>query len=142
MVLRTCHYHRAGVARGPIQAGARPRFPANRVNLARVSGAIGNLWDRVRWDRGVIDFIGPINLGFWDFPIFNVADMAITCGAVLLAISFWLEEHMELTLRLRRPRRPVCRLPSPSRKNRAPERRARLPSALRLIHVARTRNEE
>jgi signal peptidase II len=58
-----------------------------------VSGAIGNLWDRVRWDRGVVDFIGPIDLGFWDFPIFNVADSAITCGAVLLAISFWLEER-------------------------------------------------
>lgn len=60
-----------------------------------VSGAIGNLWDRLRWSRGVIDFIGPIDLGFWDFPIFNVADMAITCGAILLAISFWFEEHEE-----------------------------------------------
>jgi signal peptidase II len=58
-----------------------------------VSGALGNLWDRVRWDRGVVDFIGPIDLGFWDFPIFNVADSAITCGAILLAISFWLEER-------------------------------------------------
>ncbi|MEQ8331477.1 MAG: signal peptidase II [Longimicrobiales bacterium] len=57
-----------------------------------VSGAIGNLWDRVRWSRGVVDFIGPIDLGFWDFPIFNVADMAISCGAVLLALSFWMEE--------------------------------------------------
>jgi signal peptidase II len=58
-----------------------------------VSGAVGNLYDRLRWDRGVVDFIGPIDLGLWDFPIFNVADMAITCGAVLLAISFWLEER-------------------------------------------------
>jgi signal peptidase II len=60
-----------------------------------VSGAVGNLYDRVRWDRGVVDFLGPIDLGFWHFPIFNVADMAITCGAVLLAISFWLEEQQE-----------------------------------------------
>jgi signal peptidase II len=60
-----------------------------------VSGAIGNLYDRVRWNRGVIDFIGPIDLGFWDFPIFNVADMAITCGAILLAMSFWFEEQEE-----------------------------------------------
>ena len=58
-----------------------------------VSGAMGNLWDRVRWDRGVVDFLGPIDLGFWDFPIFNVADSAITCGAILLAVSFWLEER-------------------------------------------------
>lgn len=60
-----------------------------------VSGAMGNLYDRVRWDRGVVDFLGPIDLGFWLFPIFNVADMAITCGAILLAISFWLEERQE-----------------------------------------------
>jgi signal peptidase II len=60
-----------------------------------VSGAIGNLYDRVRWDRGVVDFIGPIDLGLWDFPIFNIADMAITTGAVLLAISFWFEEQQE-----------------------------------------------
>jgi lipoprotein signal peptidase len=57
--------------------------------------AAGNLYDRVRWERGVVDFIGPIDLGLWNFPIFNVADMAITCGAVLLAVSFWFEEQAE-----------------------------------------------
>ncbi|MGD2047219.1 MAG: signal peptidase II [Gemmatimonadota bacterium] len=73
---------------------ARERDFLRLVAIALVvSGALGNLWDRVRWDRGVVDFIGPINLGFWDFPIFNVADSAITCGAILLAISFWLEER-------------------------------------------------
>ena len=60
-----------------------------------VSGAMGNLYDRLRWDRGVVDFIGPLDLGFWYFPIFNVADIAITCGAVMLAISFWMEERRE-----------------------------------------------
>lgn len=58
-----------------------------------IAGAFGNLYDRVRWDRGVVDFIGPLDLGFYDFPIFNVADIAISCGAVLLAVSFWLEER-------------------------------------------------
>ena len=58
-----------------------------------LSGALGNLVDRVRWDRGVVDFIGPINLGFMHWPIFNVADSAITCGAVLLGITFWREER-------------------------------------------------
>jgi signal peptidase II len=58
-----------------------------------VAGALGNLYDRVRWDRGVVDFIGPIDLGVMDWPIFNVADMAISCGAVMLAVSFWLEER-------------------------------------------------
>ena len=66
------------------------------IALALVmGGALGNLYDRVRWDRGVVDFIGPVNLGFTDFPIFNVADMSISVGAVMLAISFWLEERAE-----------------------------------------------
>ena len=61
-----------------------------------VAGAVGNLYDRVRWSRGVVDFLGPIELPlFGPFPIFNVADMAITCGAILLAISFWMEEQEE-----------------------------------------------
>ena len=60
-----------------------------------VSGAVGNLYDRLRWSRGVVDFIGPVDLGFADFPIFNVADIAITCGAILLALSFWMEEREE-----------------------------------------------
>jgi signal peptidase II len=63
-----------------------------------VSGAIGNLYDRLRWSTGVVDFIGPINLGFAHFPIFNVADMSISCGAIALAISFWQEERRERAL--------------------------------------------
>lgn len=58
-----------------------------------IAGALGNLVDRVRWDGGVVDFIGPVDLGFMHWPIFNVADMAISCGAVLLAVSFWQEER-------------------------------------------------
>lgn len=76
------------------QAAERDFLRIGSIALV-VSGAIGNLWDRVRWDRGVVDFLGPVDLGFWDFPIFNVADVAITCGAVLLAISFWFEEQEE-----------------------------------------------
>ena len=73
--------------------------PTDRFRLLALSlvfsGALGNLIDRVRWNRGVVDFIGPINLGFMDWPIFNVADMAISCGAVALALSFWTEEEPE-----------------------------------------------
>ncbi len=68
------------------------RFRLVAVSLV-FTGAMGNLIDRVRWNRGVVDFIGPIDLGFMDWPIFNVADMAISCGAVALAISFWTEER-------------------------------------------------
>jgi signal peptidase II len=48
------------------------------------AGAAGNLWDRLRSSRGVVDFI---DVGFSDarFWIFNLADVAITIGALLLA---------------------------------------------------------
>jgi signal peptidase II len=50
-----------------------------------LAGAVGNLIDRVRFDGLVIDFlnlgVGPLRTG-----IFNVADMAITFGAVLLIL--------------------------------------------------------
>ncbi len=75
-------------------ARANDRDPTRIIALSLIiSGALGNLIDRVRWDRGVVDFIGPIDLGFMHWPIFNVADMAISCGAVLLALSFWQEER-------------------------------------------------
>jgi signal peptidase II len=76
------------------QAEQRDYLRITSISLV-VSGAVGNLYDRVRWDRGVVDFLGPADLIFWDFPIFNVADMAISCGAILLAISFWIEEQQE-----------------------------------------------
>ena len=81
------------------QASDRDFLRISSIALV-VSGAVGNLYDRVRWDRGVVDFLGPVDLGLWDFPIFNVADMAITCGAILLAISFWIEEQQERAMEL------------------------------------------
>lgn len=67
--------------------------PRHRLQLAALalisSGAVGNLIDRVRWAHGVVDFIGPINLGVMFWPVFNVADSAITCGALLLAAALW-----------------------------------------------------
>ncbi len=74
---------------------ARRDWPRILAISLVVSGAVGNLWDRVRWSRGVVDFIGPIDLGIYDFPIFNVADISITCGAILLAWSFLMEERLE-----------------------------------------------
>src|SRR5688572_17672899 len=49
-----------------------------------VAGACGNLLDRLRSPRGVVDFI-DIGVGDMRFYTFNVADMAVFCGAVLLA---------------------------------------------------------
>jgi len=72
---------------------ARPQDWTRLMELQLVSaGAIGNLIDRVRWNGGVVDFIGPFDIGSMQFPIFNVADMAITTGAILLALSLLREE--------------------------------------------------
>lgn len=60
--------------------------------LASVTGgAIGNLIDRVRHDRGVVDFL-DFGIGAYRWPVFNVADIGVTVGAVLLAISLWQED--------------------------------------------------
>jgi signal peptidase II len=56
-----------------------------------VGGAAGNLLDRIRSGAGVIDFI-DLGLGATRWPTFNVADIGVSCGAIALAISFWLED--------------------------------------------------
>src|SRR5947209_7340171 len=67
--------------------GDRMRFLA----LALVcGGAFGNLVDRIRSAHGVVDFI-EVGVGAYRWPTFNVADSAITVGAIALAISLWLE---------------------------------------------------
>ncbi|HEY0781779.1 MAG TPA: signal peptidase II, partial [Thermoanaerobaculia bacterium] len=48
-------------------------------------GAIGNLVDRLRSPLGVVDFI-DVGVGNHRFWTFNVADMAITLGVVLLGV--------------------------------------------------------
>ncbi len=48
-------------------------------------GAIGNLVDRIRLGE-VIDFL-DLYAGSWHWPAFNVADTAISTGAVMLLIS-------------------------------------------------------
>jgi signal peptidase II len=82
------------VVLGFLYRGTRPGDRPRLLALSLVaSGAIGNLVDRIRWDQGVVDFIGPINLGFMYWPIFNVADTAITTGAALLVFSLWREDR-------------------------------------------------
>src|SRR5690606_40802890 len=65
------------------------------VAIASVTGgALGNLIDRVRSHRGVVDFL-DVGVGAVGWPVFNIADIAVTMGAILLAISLWKEEQSQ-----------------------------------------------
>jgi signal peptidase II len=60
------------------------------IGLALVAGgAIGNVLDRFRMPggtyRGVVDWI-DIGVGGWRFWTFNIADVGVSVGAVLLAV--------------------------------------------------------
>ena len=69
--------------------GDRPRT----IALALVcAGAVGNLIDRIHSAPGVIDFV-DIGIGQqYRWPTFNVADMAVSIGAFLLAWVLWGED--------------------------------------------------
>jgi signal peptidase II len=56
------------------------------------AGAIGNLVDRLRHAKGVVDFI-DIGTASWRFWTFNVADIGVSAGAILLAIALWREDR-------------------------------------------------
>lgn len=58
-------------------------------------GAAGNLIDRFRGTNGVVDFI-DIGIGDVRFWTFNVADSAVTIGAITLAFVLWREDRQKL----------------------------------------------
>jgi len=58
------------------------------------AGAVGNVVDRIRSEYGVVDFI-DIGFGIHRWPTFNVADIAVSGGAMLLALVLWNEERRE-----------------------------------------------
>jgi signal peptidase II len=74
-------------------AGARAGDPLRVFALGLAwGGAAGNLIDRFRSPQGVVDFI-DIGLGDVRFWTFNVADSAVTIGALVLAWSLSREER-------------------------------------------------
>ena len=59
------------------------------IGLALIlGGALGNLYDRIAYGH-VIDFILVHWQNRWYFPAFNLADSAITLGAILLALDMF-----------------------------------------------------
>lgn len=56
-----------------------------------ISGALGNLIDRVRFGE-VIDFI-DLYIGAHHWPAFNVADSAISIGAVIMVLNLLIHKQ-------------------------------------------------
>ena len=66
---------------------------ASLACMTLIGGGVGNLIDRILFG-GVTDYI---HLLFLDFPIFNLADIAITCSVfvlILLLMTNRLEESV------------------------------------------------
>ncbi|MCY4209719.1 MAG: signal peptidase II [Gammaproteobacteria bacterium] len=66
------------------------RLPAGKSMLACalalvLGGAAGNLWDRLHYGY-VVDFL-EVYYNQWSWPVFNIADSAITLGAALLILD-------------------------------------------------------
>jgi signal peptidase II len=72
----------------------RAKAPLDRLGYAAVlGGALGNLVDRLP-DGAVTDFI-DLHAAGWHFPTFNLADVAISGGVVLLLLSSTLSARMQ-----------------------------------------------
>ncbi len=57
-----------------------------------VSGTIGNMIDRIRY-RAVVDYL-MFTFGSYTFPIFNLADMCIVIGSILLAYLMIIDKKL------------------------------------------------
>jgi signal peptidase II len=68
------------------------QFTLVSFSLALIlGGAIGNLYDRVRFSH-VVDFL-EVHIVHYHWPDFNVADSAICIGAILLLIEMLRPQH-------------------------------------------------
>lgn len=62
-----------------------------------IGGAIGNIVDRGRLGH-VVDFI-DFHIGSWHYAAFNVADIAITCGAAIMVLDIFLDFRRQRSAR-------------------------------------------
>src|SRR3990167_10801020 len=58
-----------------------------------LGGALGNVWDRVLYGY-VVDFL-DFHLGDWHFAIFNTADSAISIGAFMMLLSWFMDSRKD-----------------------------------------------
>jgi signal peptidase II len=75
------------------------------------AGICGNLIDRVRIGR-VIDFI-LLHYKDYQWPVFNVADTAITIGAALMAIELFLTPQSDRATFAERDESPIVEMQKP-----------------------------
>ena len=70
----------------------KPKSKFLRISFALIiSGALGNLYDRLFY-KYVVDFILLHYKDVYYFPTFNIADMLVVVGTLILAISIVKEE--------------------------------------------------
>jgi signal peptidase II len=86
----------AFVALGVLLVMYRHTAADDRLRLfaigAIAGGALGNVIDRIRSAAGVVDFL-DFGIGQVRWPVFNIADTAVTIGAILLLLSLWAEDQ-------------------------------------------------
>lgn len=76
-----------------------PRLPEGQIGIRvalglQLGGAIGNLLDRLFADGKVTDWIFFHFYNLLNAPVFNLADLSITCGVIVLALLM-LRESLE-----------------------------------------------
>lgn len=71
----------------------KPSHPVMQTSITLMfAGALGNAIDRLAYGF-VVDFI---RVTFIDFPVFNIADIAITVGAALLIVyEIWFDKEVK-----------------------------------------------
>ena len=76
----------------------KDRFLRIAISIV-LGGAIGNLYDRLFNEGSVIDFL-EFHFGSYVFPTFNVADIFVVCGTILLGIYilFFYKDEKEQTI--------------------------------------------
>lgn len=84
------------VALGVLIVMYRHTPASDRLRLVAIGaiagGALGNVVDRIRSADGVVDFL-DFGVGNLRWPVFNIADTAVTIGALLLLASLWAEDQ-------------------------------------------------
>ena len=78
-----------------------------------IAGSIGNFIDRVR-DLAVTDYL-DFHFGSYIFPTFNLADMLVVCGTILLSLFILIDPRMVDVISLKKGKpaadRPESQIP-------------------------------